>query len=152
MVNPSTGKFKGEVELELSTSTTSKASSTEEHTAFEYQRWQAVVGWGSDYPGHLLPTDPGRCVTQGYIMFYYYLNLNELDITDALRLFILFVCICLYVRRMIRWCSGDGRVFKPTFEEVVPPVPDGWFVSSAWKTVATTVFLSRVTFERLFIL
>lgn len=23
------------------------------------QRWQPVVGWGKEYPGHLLPTDPG---------------------------------------------------------------------------------------------
>lgn len=37
-----------------------KASSIEEHRVYEYQRWQPVVLWGSDFPGHFLPTDPGR--------------------------------------------------------------------------------------------
>lgn len=29
-------------------------------TIYEYERWTPTGGWGSDYPGHLLPTDPGR--------------------------------------------------------------------------------------------
>ena len=27
---------------------------------WELQRWEPFVGWGSSYPGHLYPTDPGR--------------------------------------------------------------------------------------------
>jgi vacuolar protein sorting-associated protein 13A/C len=27
---------------------------------FENQRFQPVAGWGSKWPGHLMPTDPGR--------------------------------------------------------------------------------------------
>ena len=30
------------------------------HEAFEFQRFEPIVGWGNDSPGHLLPTDPGR--------------------------------------------------------------------------------------------
>jgi hypothetical protein len=37
-----------------------QASAIEEHRVYEYQRWQPVVLWGSDFPGHFLPTDPGR--------------------------------------------------------------------------------------------
>ena len=29
-------------------------------TIYEYERWTPTGGWGSDYPGNLLPTDPGR--------------------------------------------------------------------------------------------
>ena len=36
------------------------AVTREEQHAFEYQRWQPIVEWGSEYPGHLLPTDLGR--------------------------------------------------------------------------------------------
>lgn len=31
-----------------------------EENFYELQRWQPVVGWGSDKPGFLLPTDPHR--------------------------------------------------------------------------------------------
>ncbi len=38
-----------------------EAKKVQEHTVYEYQRWQPVLGWGStDPPGHLLPTDRGR--------------------------------------------------------------------------------------------
>ena len=64
------------MEVELTSMDILAASSIEEQTVYEYQRWQPVrfiavtanfmlkclqvVLWGSDYPGHLLPTDPGR--------------------------------------------------------------------------------------------
>jgi vacuolar protein sorting-associated protein 13A/C len=38
----------------------SRAISYREDIVFEYQRWQPVMEWGNDYPGHLMPTDPGR--------------------------------------------------------------------------------------------
>ena len=32
----------------------------ETHVAYEFERYEPIVGWGHDSPGHLLPTDPGR--------------------------------------------------------------------------------------------
>mmetsp|Transcript_5028 Transcript_5028/g.7683 ORF Transcript_5028/g.7683 Transcript_5028/m.7683 type:complete len:292 (+) Transcript_5028:70-945(+) len=63
LINPDNGKFHGDVELEVVHMDVNHASSVEEHRVYEYQRWQPVVHWGSDYPGHLLPTDPGRWST-----------------------------------------------------------------------------------------
>lgn len=60
LINPGSGKFEGEITVELSYMDVHAASSMQEQTLYEYQRWQPVVLWGSDYPGHLLPTDPGR--------------------------------------------------------------------------------------------
>lgn len=37
-----------------------KAKTMETHTAYEFERFTPIIGWGSDSPGHLLPTDPGR--------------------------------------------------------------------------------------------
>lgn len=37
-----------------------RANSVQEHTVYEFQRWQPIVEWGNDFPGHLLPTDPGK--------------------------------------------------------------------------------------------
>jgi hypothetical protein len=62
LVNPQSGKFQGEVELEAVLMEAAKANSIQQHIVFEYQRYQPIVNWGSDYPGHLLPTDPGRYV------------------------------------------------------------------------------------------
>ncbi|KAL2636221.1 hypothetical protein R1flu_007700 [Riccia fluitans] len=36
------------------------ASDIVEEEVFENQRYQPLIGWGSRWPGHLLPTDPGR--------------------------------------------------------------------------------------------
>ncbi|KAJ7520829.1 hypothetical protein O6H91_19G024200 [Diphasiastrum complanatum] len=33
---------------------------------FENQRYQPLAGWGSKWPGHLMPTDPGRWSTRDY--------------------------------------------------------------------------------------
>jgi hypothetical protein len=49
-----------QVEVEVILMSVSRAASIEEHRVYEFQRWQPVVLWGSDYPGHLMPTDPGR--------------------------------------------------------------------------------------------
>ncbi|CAM6084054.1 unnamed protein product [Calypogeia fissa] len=37
-----------------------------EEEFFENERYQPIVGWGSKWPGHLLPTDPGRYSARDY--------------------------------------------------------------------------------------
>lgn len=96
LINPESGKFEGEMEVELTSMDILAASSIEEQTVYEYQRWQPVVLWGSDYPGHLLPTDPGR------------------------------------------WSSADGRRFAGTFDEVAPPLPEGWDTLKPWSIMLTS--------------
>lgn len=96
VINPETGKFEGELEVELSYMDIHAASSIEEHTLYEFQRWQPVVLWGADYPGHLLPTDPGR------------------------------------------WSTSDGRRFAETFEQVAPPLIEGWETIKPWSIMLTT--------------
>ena len=54
--NPDTGKMRGDIEIEVCTKLAIDASNEEEHLVYEYQRWQAVIGWGHS----LLPGDPGR--------------------------------------------------------------------------------------------
>lgn len=56
-----------QLEVDVYLSTTGEMGSVIEHRAYEFQRWQTVVGWGSDYPGHLLPTDPGRYCTSLFV-------------------------------------------------------------------------------------
>lgn len=60
LINPDSGKFEGEITVDICYMDVNAASSIQEQTLYEFQRWQPVVLWGSDYPGHLLPTDPGR--------------------------------------------------------------------------------------------
>mgnify|MGYP000406179995 FL=1 len=55
---------------------------------FENQRYQLLAGWGSRWPGHFLPTDPGRWSTRdmqkssqsrvmhAIVLFYWNLNFN----------------------------------------------------------------------------
>ena len=50
------------------------------------------------------------------------------------------VHVYLYI---YRWWSA-AKEFKFTFEEVAPPVPEGWYVSSAWRTVATSVSITSI--------
>jgi vacuolar protein sorting-associated protein 13A/C len=37
-----------------------------EEEFFENERYQPIVGWGSKWPGHLLPTDPTRYTARDY--------------------------------------------------------------------------------------
>lgn len=121
LINPA-GKFKGEVgyviipsklfeqiEVEVVKMDVDQASSIEEHRVYEYQRWQPVVLWGSDFPGHFLPTDPGRFVLQS---------------TQS---------------HLCRWSSADGQKFGKTFAEVEPPLEEGWTVLSQWTTTLSVV-------------
>lgn len=58
-----------QIEVEVVQMDVDQASSIEEHRVYEYQRWQPVVLWGSDFPGHFLPTDPGRFVSFSFQTF-----------------------------------------------------------------------------------
>ena len=60
----------------------------ETHSAYEYERLQPVIGWGSDYPGHLLPSDPGRYTDE--CCLYYVLTLNTCYPSDCLPLSVCF--------------------------------------------------------------
>ncbi len=82
-----------------------QASSIEEHRVYEYQRWQPVVLWGSDSPGHLLPTDPGK------YDFHLFTFLHS-----------------------ARWSTADGTIFGNSFTDVEPKLPEGWTVVSQWTT------------------
>jgi len=44
--------------------TIGEAASQDQHICYEFQRCNILSEWGSDYPGHLLPTDPGRYCSQ----------------------------------------------------------------------------------------
>lgn len=59
LIEPNTGQKNGVVRFEMEITTPQQAALYDEHTVFEYQRWEPIKGWGSTYPGHLLPTDPG---------------------------------------------------------------------------------------------
>jgi hypothetical protein len=48
------------VEFEVCSIPAEIARTMDTYSAFEYQRFEPIVGWGHDLPGHLLPTDPGR--------------------------------------------------------------------------------------------
>lgn len=63
LISPTTGKHCGTAHLDIECLTLAEASSVQEQTVFEYQRWQPAVLWGSTSPGHLLPTDPGKWST-----------------------------------------------------------------------------------------
>lgn len=58
--DPNTGKAVGEVEFQVFSMPAGRAKTMETHTAYEFERFEPIVGWGHDSPGHLLPTDPGR--------------------------------------------------------------------------------------------
>ncbi len=45
----------------VSVESAQEANAVQEHTVYEYQRWQPVILWGhTEPPGHFLITDPGR--------------------------------------------------------------------------------------------
>ena len=48
------------VEFIAQTMPAGRAKTMETYAAYEFQRYEPIVGWGHDSPGHLLPTDPGR--------------------------------------------------------------------------------------------
>lgn len=48
------------VEFEAFIMPAKRARTMETYTAYEFERFEPIVGWGHDSPGHLLPTDPGR--------------------------------------------------------------------------------------------
>lgn len=61
LVSPIDGKAAGEAEFLVSILSLTEACNVQEHTVYEFQRWNPVQDWGnSDPPGHLLITDPGR--------------------------------------------------------------------------------------------
>lgn len=60
LIDPSSGKLQGEVDVEIELLTVNEAVSIQDHIIYEYQRWQPVVLWGSTKPGHFFPTDPGK--------------------------------------------------------------------------------------------
>ena len=47
------------VSIKVSVLTQSSFASIRTDVVFEYERWTPTGKWGSDYPGHLLPSDPG---------------------------------------------------------------------------------------------
>jgi hypothetical protein len=49
----------GNVEIGLELITAFQARGTVRSTVYEYERYQPVIGWGSTYPGHILPSDLG---------------------------------------------------------------------------------------------
>lgn len=60
------GAHKGEVDVIVRTMTAVQAALIRRETVYEFERWQPFVGWGSSYPGHLYPTDPGCwCTVDG---------------------------------------------------------------------------------------
>ena len=80
-----------QVELEVYSISADKARMMDTYSAYEFQRFEPIVGWGNDSPGHLLPTDPGR------------------------------------------WCSGDGKKWSLSFDDVVPPMPEGYVETAPWS-------------------
>eukprot|EP01038_Epipyxis_sp_PR26KG_P008953 gene8953-12074_t len=65
LVNPQNGKNKGEVELDITFLSVAEAASVQEHTVYEFERWQPVIEWGhTPAPGHFYPRDPGRWCTE----------------------------------------------------------------------------------------
>jgi hypothetical protein len=60
IIDPETGKSHGTISVVVELLTCEEAVSIQEHTVYEYQRWQPIVYWGASRPGHLLPSDPGK--------------------------------------------------------------------------------------------
>lgn len=54
--------------MEVYTISADRARTMSTYSAYEFHRFEPIVGWGHDSPGHLLPTDPGRwCSGDGKI-------------------------------------------------------------------------------------
>lgn len=65
LINPKDGKGAGEAEVSVTILTLEEACSIQEHTVYEFQRLNLVLGWGNQAPPmHLLPTDPGAWSTE----------------------------------------------------------------------------------------
>lgn len=60
LIDPNTGVENGKVVLQVEVQSPQQASSADEHIVYQYERWQPAVEWGSSFPGHFLPTDPGK--------------------------------------------------------------------------------------------
>ena len=61
LINPANGSVVGDVDINVQVMTPYEARKLHLHSAYEYERWQPVVGWGN-YK-HFLPSDPGRWST-----------------------------------------------------------------------------------------
>lgn len=96
LVNPDNGKFCGEVDVEGCLMDPRRANTIQQHIVYEYERWQPVVHWGHDFPGHFLPTDPGR------------------------------------------WSNEDCSKFGNSFENVAPPLKEGWEEITSWEIRMST--------------
>jgi hypothetical protein len=63
VIRSSDGAERGEIDVLVRRLPAREALAVHHEVVYEYQRWQPVIGWGSKYPGHLLPTDPGKWST-----------------------------------------------------------------------------------------
>lgn len=63
IIRSADGVSRGEIDILVSRVSLLEALSLHHEVLYEYQRWQPIVGWGNKYPGHLLPTDPGKWST-----------------------------------------------------------------------------------------
>jgi len=84
LIDSTTGKNNGVIQFDILFNTVNEALSYEEQTVFQYERYQPVVLWGSSYPGHFLPSDPGINIAQEFTGLYsssngltYYKTLDE---------------------------------------------------------------------------
>ena len=53
------GALEKRISAELS-QTACESWIVQDREVWELQRWEPLIGWGSSYPGHLYPTDPGQ--------------------------------------------------------------------------------------------
>jgi len=84
LLNPETGKTLGSIiSLETNVSAKIDAFNELEQKVYEYQRWQAIIDWGSSFPGHLLPSDPGAWSTYDCKKFGENLSQIEPDIPNG---------------------------------------------------------------------
>ena len=121
-VKPGTGERQGTLTIEVTVMDSNEAVNTQEHAIYEFQRWNAVGGWGGN--DHFIHGDPGRWGRLDGRKF----GLEIDDIADPI--------------------PPNWRVTRGWFTGRTSKDPDGWeysnsFTSTFWAAEALKIHLVR---------
>lgn len=98
-----------------------KDATRRQDRVYEYERWQPFVLWGNTYPGHMLPSDPGRfvsCRKHGHVVKY-----------------------------IFRFSDMNGTVFSRKIKDVATILPVGWHVIKAFEPEVVGRFVTMLSYS-----